>query len=81
MTPVTMTATVEEVSADQGPRERREATVHMTVAAAAPGAARLNTFLRKLPLTRSLLGSKARMKEGRPTVRDEIRVSWMGLKG
>ena len=38
------------------------------------------TFKRKFPLTSSLLGSKAKTKDGIPIVNIVIRVSWIGIK-
>lgn len=38
------------------------------------------TFIRKLPLTMSVLGSNARMNDGIPIVNVVISVSWIGMK-
>ena len=45
------------------------------------GAALRRTFARKLPVTRSRLGSSARMNDGIPMMAVEMSVIWMGMKG
>ena len=74
-------ASVEQTSWLQPSFSRKQAASAQMVTASAPGTALVSTVRRKLPRTRSRLGSRARKNDGAPMVSPEISVSWMGWKG
>ena len=80
--PVRITAKVEICSLGRW-RNREIATNNRTFATIvnAPGRDLRIILTKKLPRIRSLLGSKAKMKDGIPMVKVLIRVNWIGWNG
>ena len=72
-----------EISPKSKPRNlpTRIATTSATTIEIEAGSERMRTFARKLPFTRSLLGSSARTNDGMPMIAVEMSVIWMGMKG
>ena len=85
MKPTRATSMVQEVEIHSAlisktcPNTTRELTLIKVVMPA--GAAILNTFPKKEPLIRFLLGSRDRTKDGTPMVNMLIRVIWDGFSG
>ena len=60
--------------------EKQVTKITLKITVKAVGRLRLTIFKRNFPFTKSVFGSKAKIKEGAPIVKVVIKVRWIGIK-